>query len=91
MITLNTSYKIFLLTMLACLSFGYGNAQVILTGTGPTNPELKITVRQELNFGAFTQGPSGGNILISPEGVRSGTGSVVPLNLGDAPTALILE
>jgi hypothetical protein len=37
---------------------------------------------QNLNFGAFSHGVSGGSVTISNSGLRSVTGDVVPLNLG---------
>jgi len=52
---------------------------------------LLVTVKQEFNFGAFTQGPSGGTISILPDGLRTASGSVVPLNFGATYLPLVLE
>jgi hypothetical protein len=37
---------------------------------------------QNMSFGAFSQGNNGGTVQISAAGVRTVTGSVVPLNFG---------
>lgn len=41
-----------------------------------------ISTVQNLSFGAFTQGSNGGTVIISDQGERSATGSVVLFNLG---------
>ena len=41
-----------------------------------------VTSVQNLGFGAFSQGSIGGTVVISANGSRSVTGSIVPLNLG---------
>ena len=43
---------------------------------------IYVTTYQHLKFGAFTQGASGGTVVISNTGSRSVTGTVVGLNLG---------
>jgi hypothetical protein len=43
---------------------------------------LTVTTLQNLSFGAFSQGSSGGTISISNSGSRTATGSVTPLSLG---------
>jgi hypothetical protein len=52
------------------------------------NPPIPITVEvrnaQGLNFGAFTVGDAGGNIIVSPSGDRSADTDVHLLNLGSA-------
>jgi hypothetical protein len=53
------------------------------TDTFPRDPgSITVYTVQNMSFGAFTQGTSGGTISISTSGIRSSTGSVVPLNLG---------
>jgi len=47
----------------------------------PPRP-VEVTVNQNLGFGAFSHGASGGTITIGTSGVRSSTGTVIPLNLG---------
>ena len=53
------------------------------TDSFPRDPgSISVYTIQNLNFGAFTQGNNGGTITIAPNGTRSATGSVIPLNLG---------
>lgn len=47
----------------------------------PPRP-IRIYLVQDLSFGAFYQGPSGGTITIDPSGIRSSTGDIIPLDLG---------
>ena len=53
---------------------------------GQEDPPRPISVyvypQQGLQFGALTQGASGGTVVISPTGSRSATGDVTLLNLG---------
>lgn len=50
------------------------------------NPPIPVSVEvrnaQGLNFGAFTVGNAGGNVIISPNGDRTGDTDVYLLNLG---------
>lgn len=46
---------------------------------------------QGLNFGTFTHGPSGGTVIIYPNGTRSVTGSVVQLSSGTPFSPAIFE
>ena len=43
---------------------------------------LTVTTVQNLSFGVFSQGSSGGTITVSNSGSRTATGTVIPLNLG---------
>jgi len=43
----------------------------------PPPNQLQVYGIQELNFGSFSTGASGGTVIISPEGFRSSTGSVI--------------
>lgn len=52
---------------------------------------LSVTTVQNMSFGAFAQGSSGGTVIISNTGSRSVTGTVVPLNLGTAYNQAIFE
>ena len=47
----------------------------------PPRP-VEVTVVNNLGFGAFTHGVSGGTITVNATGSRSATGTVIPLNLG---------
>lgn len=52
---------------------------------------ISVTTVQNLNFGAFSQGSSGGTVIISNSGSRTATGTVVPLNLGKQYFQAIFE
>lgn len=70
--------KILLVIVLSFLSI-YSFAQ---TDTIPPDPGAIIVYNvQDLNFGAFTIGSSGGTVIIGTNGTRSVTGDVVALNL----------
>jgi hypothetical protein len=43
-----------------------------------------VSTLQNMNFGAFSQGSSGGTLTINADGSRSATGTVVPLSLGQS-------
>ena len=47
----------------------------------PPRP-LKVTTFQNLSFGAFIQGNTGGQVIIDPIGSRSLTGDLIPVFLG---------
>lgn len=71
--------KIFLVTVLSSISV-YSFAQ---TDTLPPDPgAIVVYTVQDLSFGAFTIGSSGGTVVIASSGTRSVTGDVVALNLG---------
>ncbi|MFT3982250.1 MAG: DUF4402 domain-containing protein [Ferruginibacter sp.] len=52
---------------------------------------FRVNVVQPFQFGVYAQGASGGDIIISPMGVRSVTGTVIPLNFGATYNPLVLE
>jgi hypothetical protein len=77
-------------------------AQVNPTDSLPGDPgALSVYTVQHLSFGAFSNGGSGGTVVIGNNGTRSVTGSVVALNLGvfwfqsifdvDAPNGSIIS
>ena len=84
-------YKPQLLMVLAFLFFLHGKSQQVGVSVTTVGAALKVTVKQEINFGAFTQGYAGGSISILPEGNRMASGTVVPLNFGSTYMPLILE
>lgn len=47
----------------------------------PPRP-LQVTTYQNLSFGAIIQGNTGGTIIIDPQGSRSVTGDIIPVNMG---------
>jgi hypothetical protein len=50
-----------------------------------------VTTVQHLSFGAFSPGSSGGTLTLSNSGLRSATGTVVPLNIGSSYQEAIFE
>lgn len=62
------------------------------TDTLPGDPGgLYVYTLQNMSFGAFAHGNSGGTITISNTGTRTATGDVVPLNLGVTYNNAIFE
>jgi Domain of unknown function (DUF4402) len=58
-------------------------AQVDPTDTIPGDPgAITVYTVQNMSFGAFSNGSTGGTVIILTNGTRSVTGNVVPLNLG---------
>jgi hypothetical protein len=55
----------------------------VATGQEPPPRPMTVTVNpsQNLSFGAFYHGSSGGSVIIYPDGSRSSTGDVVLLNM----------
>lgn len=47
----------------------------------PPRP-LQVRTIQNLSFGAFIQGNSGGTVIIDPQGSRSVTGDLIPVYMG---------
>lgn len=74
--------KTLLVIGLGFMSFmSYG--QTDPTDTIPGDPGgISVYTVQNMSFGAFTDGVTGGTVIISTSGTRSVTGNVVPLNLG---------
>ena len=53
------------------------------TDSIPVDPgAISIYTIQNMSFGGFSQGVSGGTVIIANDGTRSTTGSIIPLNLG---------
>ncbi|HEY9116143.1 MAG TPA: DUF4402 domain-containing protein [Bacteroidales bacterium] len=58
----------------------------------PPKPiSVSVYLNQGLNFGGFTQGSSGGSVIVYPDGSRSSTGDVVLYNLGFLVSPVIFE
>lgn len=73
--------KMICIALLSFVSF-YSFAQNP-TDSLPGDPgAFSVYSIQNLSFGAFTPGNSGGTIIIASNGSRSVTGNVIPLNLG---------
>ena len=62
------------------------------TDSVPKDPAaLSVYTIQNMNFGAFTPGGSGGTISLSANGTRTSTGTVLPFNLGFTYAQAIFE
>lgn len=48
----------------------------------PANAQITVTTAQNLSFGAFFQGNTGGTVTIFHDGSRSATGGVILANIG---------
>lgn len=72
-----------LLAIMLCFFSMVASAQGNPTDSLPGDPgALSVYTVQNLNFGAFSNGPAGGTVVISNSGMRSVTGDVVQLNMG---------
>ena len=62
------------------------------TDSLPPDPgAISVYNYQNMNFGAFTQGASGGTVILSTAGARSVTSTVVGLNMGVSYYQAIFE
>ena len=77
-------------------------AQINPTDSLPGDPGgIIISTVQQMHFGAFSNSGNGGTVSISNTGMRSATGSIIPLNMGvnymqamfdlDAPQGCIIS
>ncbi|WP_212003821.1 DUF4402 domain-containing protein [Chitinophaga sp. HK235] len=57
----------------------------------PVKAQIRPTIIQQLNFGTFSTGQSGGTITISPTGACSATGDVISINKGGIATPAVIE
>lgn len=58
----------------------------------PPQPMIvTVNLGQNLSFGAFYQGSSGGSVIISPTGSRSSTGDIVLLGMGYIPSTALYD
>lgn len=70
---------VIILSFVAAFSYGQTNP----TDSLPGDPgAISVYTVQNMNFGAFSNNGNGGTISISANGMRSTTGSIVPLNMG---------
>lgn len=74
-----------------CLFFYCISLQSIAQEAPPRPIVVYVNPAQGLNFGSFTQGISGGSVIIYPTGVRSTTGDVLQLSSGIPFSPAIFE
>ena len=85
LISIHTCYKAALLVIILGFVATGSFAQLDPTDSLPGDPgAINVRTVQNLRFGAFTNGGTGGTLAVSTSGSRSATGSIVPLNLGRA-------
>jgi hypothetical protein len=77
-LTISITFLLFII-LLSCAS---ANAQ---NQPFPPPNQLQVYSMQELSFGSFSTGVSGGTVIINPSGFRSSTGSVILLGSGFYP------
>jgi hypothetical protein len=77
-----------ILALLSLLLFAFS---MELSAQEPPPRPVEVTVSQNLGFGAFAQGPSGGTVIINPIGARSSTGDIILLNLGYSFSAALFR
>ena len=90
-------YLVLVLVFISIISF----AQNPTDSLPPDPGAISVYTMQNLAFGAFSHGNSGGNVILSNAGGRSVTGDVIALNLGvlfynaifelDAPLGTIIS
>jgi hypothetical protein len=72
-----------LVALLLLASATNARAQVNPTDSVPGDPgALSVYTIQNMSFGAFSAGSTGGTVLISNSGLRSVTGDIIALNMG---------
>ena len=64
------------------LPFGFSSLSASAQEAPPRPILIYMNPAQGLNFGSFSHGPSGGNVIIYPNGTRSVTGDIVQLGSG---------
>ena len=84
-------YRLFGLILFAFLFSAESKSQQPITKILVNTPTVRVLVKQQLSFGAFTQGPAGGSVTLMADGSRAASGSVVPLNFGSVYMPLVLE
>lgn len=67
------------------------SSEIIAQQPPPPPRPITVTVSQNLGFGAFATGATGGGVNITSGGARSATGDVILLNLGYSFSAAIYK
>jgi hypothetical protein len=83
--------KRFGLLVFICLFLFLGYPVVYSQENPPKPIAIYISPTQGLIFGAFSQGISGGTVIIYPDGSRSVTGDIIQINLGFSFSPAIFE
>lgn len=84
-------FLIIILLLVACNVWPIISFSQIITDSLLKNSAINIYNNQNLQFGTFSQGTQGGTLVISPDGMRSVTGSIVLLNFGSSYSPSIFE
>lgn len=81
--------RIIILTFLSLLNLAF--SKVAAQEHPPIPIEVEVRNAQGLNFGAFTVGNAGGNVVLSPNGDRIGDADVQLLNMGSTSHYAIFD
>ncbi|MDT0676950.1 DUF4402 domain-containing protein [Autumnicola musiva] len=68
-----------------------GVARLSAQENPPIPVSVEVNTSQFLNFGAFTVGPNGGTITVTPDGNRTRTGNIYLLHLGETPSPALFD
>jgi hypothetical protein len=66
-------------------------AALLFLNTVNANAQVNVYPTQNISFGAFFPGNSGGTLTISPDGTRSSTGDIIPMNMGFVYSPAVFE
>jgi len=81
-----------LVSIVVACQFFYSDFSTVQAQEAPPRPiVIYVNPAQGLNFGSFTQGVSGGSVIIYPSGVRSVTGDILQLSSGVPFSPAIFE
>src|SRR5689334_2689437 len=87
LIPMNAGFRLMGVVVLICI-----NATTLFAQEAPPRPIIiYANPAQGLNFGTFTQGNSGGTVIVYPNGSRSSTGDIVQLSSGTPFSPAIFE
>ena len=79
--------RIFMVLLFGCMGLSHIQA---MAQEKPPRP-ISVFTAQNMSFGAFFEGVSGGTVLLFPNGSRSATGDVVLVNMGFSYYPAIFE
>ncbi|MGB7784847.1 MAG: DUF4402 domain-containing protein [Salinimicrobium sp.] len=84
-----TGRKTIIFTFLSLIMLSF--SEVMAQENPPIPIEVEVRNAQGLNFGAFTVGNAGGNVIISPNGDRTSDTDVQLLNIGSTSHYAIFD
>lgn len=84
-------YQLSLLFFLFIGFFSPAKCQLGADSLIKANEIFKVSVKQPFAFGTYSQGNAGGQVNIEPDGTRTVTGTLLPLNMGSVFHPLVIE